>query len=61
MSKGNVDTASPRTPGAWFTIVLLAVIVGIELAFPSWSAAQMAALGVAAVFFGAILAWCRFR
>jgi Sec-independent protein secretion pathway component TatC len=41
----------------WFTFALLAVIIGIELAFPSWSKAQLIALAVTAVFFGSILAW----
>ena len=60
MSNGDVDT-KPRTNGGWFGVALLAVIIGIEFAFPSWSAAQMYALAAAGVFFGSIIAWRSFR
>lgn len=44
----------------WFALALLAVIVGIEFAFESGSAAQMVALAGAVVFFGSIIAWRTF-
>jgi len=61
MSDDNSNSKRSWTQGGWFGLALLAVIVGIELAFPRWSTAQMCALGVAVVFFGSIIAWRTFH
>lgn len=52
-----VPNNQARMYNACFSVALLIVIIGIELAFPSWSTAQMYALGVAAIVFGSIIAW----
>ncbi len=61
MGVGNSNSNRPRTRKGWFALALLAVIIGIEFAFPNGSTAQMCALAVAVVFFGSIIAWRTFR
>lgn len=60
MSKGTLKSEQPNRNG-WFGVALLAAIIGIELAFPPWSTAQISALAVAGAFFGAIIAWRTIR
>ena len=60
MSEGTSRPEQPNHDG-WFGVALLAVIVGIEFAFPAWSTAQIYALAVAGAFFGAIIAWRTIR
>ena len=60
MSEDNSNSTRRRIGTGWFALALLAVIVGIEFAFPNGSTAQMGALAVAVAFFGSIIAWRSF-